>query len=264
MRRDKQAKPSPGFWRTLIKYAAHPIASMVIGIIATVAFFYLVERKDIDPVYAISKIDTLAQETTDAPDLKLLWRGEEIQNIRVVRIAMWNQGRQYLDDGRLSASDQLRVVVPPDARVLYAGFSRSSRPTLRFSTASLPSADNVQFVTVNIANNDALEYQEGGILQILFTGDPNRDFMLVGRVFGTTSGFRRVPWQGTLPRQAGISYALAALGYGVLAGLVFRNQIGRPLTDITVLRYVLTGALLLFAVIVILVAIQHFAAPPWL
>jgi hypothetical protein len=157
------------------------------------AFWYIVERKEIEPKYAISEPQRVTEGQWDAPGSKLLWDNEQVENVYSVRIAIWNNGRQYLDNVSISATDPLRVTYPPGVKILYADFFRTSRAGLAFEATDLSSA-GTDAIRLEIVGDEALERHDGGVLAVLYTGERSDPFTVVGRIKGCKDGFVRVDW----------------------------------------------------------------------
>ena len=204
------------------------VGGIIIGIVFAVGFYFVVERKEIQPRYAVSEPETLAEATADAPGLKLLWEEEEIENAHTIDIVIWNAGRQFLDKSAISATDPIRVTYPPDVQILYAKFIRTSRDNLQFTTNDLTSA-GTRAIQLEIVGDEALERRDGGLLKILFSGPPSNEFVINGRIKGSREGFKRVDWDEVASVPEGLSEWLAtgASVLGVVLCIAFAVPIIR-------------------------------------
>lgn len=174
----------------IIKYL---LTNILLAFVVGVAVYFIIEQKEIEPRYAISNSEMLAETTVDAPRLKLLWDNEEVQNVYSLKIAIWNAGREYLDKNSISATDPIRVMIPPGVRILYADFIRTSRDNLSFTATDL-SDTGTSVIQIQIVGDEALEHKDGGVLKILYTGQNSDKFAVTGRIKGSKQGFKEVSW----------------------------------------------------------------------
>lgn len=203
-------------WNKLSIVFGNPVINLVIatllGIVGTWFFYMLIEAKEIKPRYAVSREELIAEQILDTDDLKLLWNGVEIENVKSVKIGIWNSGRQYLSQDEISDDYPIRVKIPPGVQVLYSKFIYTTRPTLQFSTSFFPSGEDRQFIQINFDNDEAVERYDGGILKILYTGEPKDDFSVTGRIFGSKTGFIETGWHEHIERTT-VFLMLIAFGY---------------------------------------------------
>jgi hypothetical protein len=202
----------------LSKISKNPVVNFLIavgGIIFTimfaVGFYFLVEQKEVQPRYAVSEPETLAEATADAPGLKLLWEDEEIKNVHTINIVIWNAGRQFLDKNAISATDPIRIAYPSDIQMLYARFVRTSRDSLEFTATDL--ADRgMKAIQIEIVGDEALEWKDGGLLKILYSGPSTKEFVVTGRIKGSRQGFIKVDWFVISSGNSGLWYGAITWG----------------------------------------------------
>jgi len=176
----------------------HPFTTKIFdivigGFLVGAIVYFVVEQKEIKPKYAISNSEMIAETTSGAPRLKLLWDNEEVQNVYSLKIAIWNAGREYLDKSSISATDPIRVTYPPDVQILYADFIRTSRENLDLDASDLSSM-GTKAIQIEIVGDEALEQKDGGVLKILYTGHDSDGFAVSGRIKGSKQGFKEVGW----------------------------------------------------------------------
>jgi len=169
----------------------HPITGIAIGIIVAVVIYYA-ERKMVEPLYAVSDPKLIAEVTADTPELKLLWEEEEIINAYIIEIAIWNGGRAFIDNDLISTTKPIRVTIPEGVEVLSASFTKFSRVDLVLN--ALQEEQEHDHIYIEIIGDEALENKDGGVLQILFTGNKTDDFKVVGRIKGSKEGFKKEEW----------------------------------------------------------------------
>lgn len=189
-------------WNKLGVFGA--IASLV----GLVPLFFGKGQPSVEPTYAVGWHDLIAATSDKAPKLTLTWGGTEYANVYIARIAIWNQGRHFMDKTLMSSTDPIRVVYPEGIKVLSAQIAFTSRSSLNLN-ARTETYHGQDVVVLEVVGDDALEYHEGGILNVTYTKteavglfgqvrgpfpDSPADFEVKGRVKGSVNGFRRMPF----------------------------------------------------------------------
>lgn len=167
--------------------------NVLVGLLLWALTYFFVEQRKVEPRYAVSEPELLAEQTTDTPRLTLLWYGEEIENVYSIKIAIWNAGKEWLDSDRLSDSDPVRVICPQETQILYNDFIKTSRSSLDFDTTDLIDGE-VNSIQLKIKDDESLYKGDGGILKILYSGGSTSDFTVTGRVKGSPMGFVKTDW----------------------------------------------------------------------
>jgi len=191
----------------------------IIGLASIPLAFMLAGGDQIDPRYAVDWHDLIAAKNGELPQLRLIWEGNELPNLYTARVAIWNQGRHYMDIASISKSDPIRLTYPAGIKVLSAQFIKSSRGSLALN-ARLGSRDGLEVVFLDILGDDGLEQYEGGVLRLVFTKQPGIvpfglvrgtghgspepegavDFSVIGRVKSSASGFQKTSWNDATSR----------------------------------------------------------------
>ena len=179
---------------------------VVLGTIIAFSLYYY-GKKEIQPRYAVGVPELLAEVTEDAPKLRLLWDNVHIKNVYSVKIAIWNEGRQYLDNDAISKTSPIRVICPQQVELLYHRFIKTSRSELEFRVTDI-SSEEEKILKIELVGDEALERGDGGILKLLFSGKCN-GFEVVGRIKGAKAGFERIEWKDIAFRKSKTKLALA-------------------------------------------------------
>jgi hypothetical protein len=164
---------------------------LLIGILGVlIAIFSIIySTKDKSPVYTVSNPNLIAQTIQGENNLKITWNGENINNVASVTVAIWNKGRQYIDKSDISTDDPIQVV-PSDhnSKILAVYVLKTSRPNLNFDTNINSNKSGYDYVIINIEGDEALEYMDGLVLHILYTGSINNTWDVTGRIKGVPNG----------------------------------------------------------------------------
>ena len=175
-------------WNNVTAFLQHPFVNLIVGVLVTAMFFYFVERKEIDPRYTVRENELIAAQTSDAPELELYWNGEKINDVYSIKIAFWNSGKQFLSMDNVSNVNPIHIVVPNGVQILFAEVTKTSRPTLKFSTTFISETKEIR---INILDDEVMEFMDGGVVKILYTGTPDSDFYVAGRIKGNNTGFQK-------------------------------------------------------------------------
>lgn len=219
----------------------------IASILSFAALFMVEGRHRIEPCYTIGWHDLIASTTDNAPKLRFTWEGKEYSNIYTARIAVWNQGRQFMDHSVMSSSDPIRIVYPEGIKILSAQVAFTSRTSLHLQ-ARPHTHEGREVVVLDIGGDDALDYHDGGIVSVTYTKakidvpfgqgrgslpDSDIDFEVRGRIKGSGDEFRRVPfWDAITPRWLNVG-AIAVFGFHFLliafVGLRASREPAKPL-----------------------------------
>ena len=177
---------------TLIKIIKNPFVQVVIAILIA-WYFYSIGQKEAKPVYAVDKYQVFADIQDDVPELKLLWNDKAISNFYSGRVAIWNDGNDYIDSTRLNPLDPIRVVIPSSIKLLSFNLSALSRPDLDIS-ATRNTFEGETTIQIRLNGQEALEPSDGFAIKIYFTTKTPEDFTVEGRVKGIPEGFTLKEW----------------------------------------------------------------------
>jgi hypothetical protein len=174
-------------------FIKHPLTILAIGILVALSI-YLLSRKEKEPVFTISPPDLVAQTVPGEEKLKIIWENKEIQNAASVKIAIWNDGSQFIDKNDFASTDPMRIVPSGKVSILAVQMLKTSRPNLKFDTTIETSPDGIGSVLIKIKGDEALEKFDGALFHILFSGSQNINWKVIGRIKGAPEGFHPKDW----------------------------------------------------------------------
>jgi len=224
------------------------IAGILIGS-ATSYYFYLKGRERIEPRYVLQHEPLLGSSSGAMDEVALLFKGQKIENLNRCLLLIWNRGSRTLSGTAVVESDKIRVCLPEGSKALGVGVAHSTRPVIGL-TASIDESDTI--VTVGF---EFLDKGDGGVIEILYQGNPKLKPELVGSIRGVPQGLKSVlgtlsldeeeddeaegTWKGWVPGL--ITLCLFAAASTVLFG------ISHPLTVVllTVLAQIVLIAILI-------------------
>jgi len=246
------------FFQAVIK---NPLTGIVFTLFIAVIIFFLSKNVP-SPSYAVLHTETLAKITDNIPNLKLLWNDAKISDLRKIQLVFWNRGRKYIDKNNISETDPVRVKIPNNIRVIYHGIDKTSRPSLTFTTT-----ENSKGILIKINGDEALERRDGGIIDILFTGEPKGNFTIEGRIKGSPEGFKKYEWfsiisgSGEYAAIISLSLILLYILYMILKtkkeDLISREEFFRRKAWILLIPGILVIFFMIFALIIQTLKVYH-------
>jgi hypothetical protein len=174
-------------------FIKHPLTITAIGILVTLTV-YLLSRKEKDPVFTISPPDLVAQTVSGEDRLKIMWENKELHNAASVKVAIWNDGSQFIDKNDFASIDPIRILPSEKVSILAVEMLKTSRQNLRFDTNIETSPDGIGSVLIKIKGDEALEKFDGALFHILFSGSQNINWKVIGRIKGAPEGFQQKDW----------------------------------------------------------------------
>tara|TARA_R110001583_G_scaffold173430_1_gene327472 strand:+ start:149 stop:838 length:690 start_codon:yes stop_codon:yes gene_type:complete len=142
----------------------------------------------IKPKYYIADTATIASSINGESDLKVLWKNEAIENVKSTKVVIWNGGTKYLDRNSISQSKPISISISHDGKILSSKILKTSRASLEFEVTNEKDKDN-QNVIIAFVADEALEKNDGLLIEILHTGGDDSELSVTGRVKGVPDGF---------------------------------------------------------------------------
>jgi hypothetical protein len=168
--------------------------SLLIAIIAL--YFYFTDKSEIEPSYAVSTPESIAQKLEGK--MKILWEDREVTSVNIVRIIIWNNGSKYLDKGMISNDEPIRIISDQNIKILSARRIRSSRKNCKFLTSIKRNADSFDhvysrpYIDLELEGDEVLEEDDGNVIKIIYSGSVDCDFTVNARIKGHPEGFDRI------------------------------------------------------------------------
>jgi hypothetical protein len=215
----------PGALKRVVSSPYFKAAVGIAGLVSGVVFFLLgIQNKR--PVYMVSPAEVITKPKRGcASCLGLAWDGKPVDDIRIVRIALWNSGLKSIDSADFLASDPVRIEPSGKIRFLYAEQSGASREKLR---VSLPVDAADETVSIGFPVGDALHQNDGVTIRVVYNGSASVEFTVGGRVKEVPGGFSRIVTDKLSTNNPVLLWAplsgLLALPFALLLSLLERVQ----------------------------------------
>ncbi|WBX97745.1 hypothetical protein [Chryseobacterium gambrini] len=163
----------------------NPITALIFTLI-TGLYFYLVPLSKKEPSFFYSKPQLIAEKASE--DLKFFYKNNEVKNVYLTNLVLWNNGKEYIDNNDFIKSKPIKFYSKENIKFLSATINKRSRADLNFESTIINDT-----LLISLTNDEAIEQGEGVNFHILFTtnSSPKDDtFILKSRVKGTQSGFK--------------------------------------------------------------------------
>lgn len=162
----------------------NPVTALVFTLI-TGLYFYLVPLSKKEPSFFYSKPQLIAEKANE--DLKFFYKNNEVKNVYLTNLVLWNNGKEYIDNNDFIKSKPIKFYSKESINFLSATINKRSRADLNFESTIVNDT-----LLISLTNDEAIEQGDGINFHILFTtnSSPKDDtFVLKSRVKGTKNGF---------------------------------------------------------------------------
>ncbi|MFL6207529.1 MAG: hypothetical protein ACJ74W_01690 [Pyrinomonadaceae bacterium] len=158
----------------------------VLGV-AIAIYFYAEGRKNHQLAYYVNPAKTVVVQAGQASKLVVNFDNQVIgTDITAAQVAFWNQGK--LSIRRDDVLKPIVIYTENNAPILEATLRKSSRDVVQISL----STDDLQKGRVPISWN-ILEHNDGGIIQLIYAGNPNVHINMDGVIEGQKNIFQVLP-----------------------------------------------------------------------
>jgi len=162
------------------------LVGIVIGVL-TAYYFYLKAQERVDPRYLLQHEPLVDSSSGAMTDVSVLFKGVRVTNLNRCLLVIWNRGSRVITRDAIAQNDRVRVCFPEGVMALGAGVEWSSRPAVDLSAHV---GDGGSTVIIDFAFLDA---DDGGVIEILYQGDPKASPTVTGSIMGAPKGIQVVP-----------------------------------------------------------------------
>ena len=161
-------------WYSPIIGLAGPILAVFSIILAII--FYRRSQRFKEPSWAIKNLVLIEGYSTKISDLEVTFKDQRIENLSVSRIVFWNEGKETIDSKDIAQANPLRISTIDKVNILDAKVIANNNPSSQF--------DVLDDEKVALLKFDYLDHKQGGILQLVHTGNKSTDLILEGDIKG--------------------------------------------------------------------------------
>lgn len=157
----------------------------ILGIALSIYLYFISQSYQI-PVYILGSSQIIASSSTNK--LKIFWDSVQLNNVKVIQIAVLNAGNKYIDKSSFSTTYPITIEPSSSARILSVRLVKKSRTTLNF-TQELIGNKQASKLRLFIDGDDGLEGGDGGLFEITYTSIEDIDWLVSGRIKNIPKGF---------------------------------------------------------------------------
>lgn len=162
----------------------NPLANVVFLILAILGlllsyYLYRKSQRIKIPSYLSKSINLIEDSHNKIDRLKILFDNNEISNLTLTKVSIWNHGNEIIDSSDIAAMDPLRIESKKE-KILDAEIFFESNPVNNFSIEV--SSENVIIIHFDYFGN-----MEGVKINIYHTGKSSDDITVSGTVKGVKS-----------------------------------------------------------------------------
>jgi hypothetical protein len=173
----------------------HLVEQNIIGIILAIVGFiaaYIFYRRSLvceQLAFIANSVQITGRDSKFTPDLKILYRNQEVERVTKSAVIIWNSGNTTIDGDRIVNADPLRLLVSMESEILDAYVTKVTRDVNAFSVRVHPESHNEIECSF-----DFLDSGDGAVIEVLYTG--NEEINVQGTIRGIPQGVKslgRIP-----------------------------------------------------------------------
>ena len=153
------------------------LALAVTGIIISL-YLYQVSKREKLPVFNMKSFNLLSSQVTKVEGLEFSYKGRDIDNLTLTKIALWNQGKEPINSDDIAPQDKLKVVAIGDTSILEHEVIFVPNPVNNFKTSV-----NSDCKTISLSF-DYFHFNEGIVISLYHTGKSSDDIKITGTIKG--------------------------------------------------------------------------------
>ncbi len=157
----------------------NPWFLFITGVITILAYIWGIRNKKVKRPKVLTKsINILTNNVDKIEGLKISYLDEEIPNVTITKVIIWNEGKETIDGSDIAPKDPLVIKALNDVRILNHNiiYVKNESNAIRLTKTINNKELKIDF--------DYLDYEEGVIIQILHTGDSTNAIDVEGSIKG--------------------------------------------------------------------------------
>jgi hypothetical protein len=153
------------------------IVGILAGVIASYNYYKRALR-DREPTALLRSNNLIEGNTSKFENLKIEYKGHEVKNLTVSKLAFWNNGKQTIKRDDIPDKAQIFIVGKGDTVILEVQVVAQTNSENDFGALLLEDGKRAK------VDFSFLDHHQGGIIQIVHTGLNSQDLDLAGTVIG--------------------------------------------------------------------------------
>lgn len=148
-----------------------------LSLIIAIIFYY--KGKRIKSLKTAIRSINLFKDTGDKIDgLEILYLENAIPNVTITKLAFWNDGNETIDGSDIAPRDPLAIKIQDDFKILESKIIYTKNESNNLELRNIEDGKIIE------AKFDYLDNKEGGVIQILHTGNSSSEIEFSGTIKG--------------------------------------------------------------------------------
>lgn len=200
--------------------------SIVISL-GTAYYFYWISKKTKVPKYCLRSQRVLTDSISSLGPLEIHYDQKRIANLTATEFYFWNHGKETIRQEDIASSDPLQLKIKSPFTILDTKLLKTSSPS---NNIIVSLSEDKTIITLNF---EYLDYEQGGIVQILHTGEDSVDLIFSGTIKGFGTPLQVVNKKDRSITFIGSQLTVTALflGFLILADNAIAAQLGQLISD---------------------------------
>lgn len=166
---------------------------LAVGSLVLAVYFYFKGKKVKLPVYILKTNNLVTESIKNVSSVQILYNNNKISNLSVTKIALWNEGKDTIDNADVAKSDPIKIMINPSFEILEAEILYSKNAANDFKLAL---SEDKKFVEICF---DFFDYEEGIVIQLFHTASSSDDIYVTGKVKSVKTILRKKYSRTLLP-----------------------------------------------------------------
>lgn len=213
------------------------LLSIIIAII-----LFMIGRHTKEPIYAIQSTNLIQDFTSRFEALEIKYAGKQISNFTSTKVVFWNNGKDTINGADIVSAEPLIIRVKDGYKILDSNVLHPKKEYNPNQFSIKPSEDGshvlIQF--------DYLDKGQGGVIQLLHTGESSDDVEVCGTIKGAGKPKFRTVMKYTPP----IFFLVVVGGLSFFVGrLIYKDVseiIGKPIYSLRDVWLIGSGIICIF------------------
>jgi hypothetical protein len=216
------------------------IAGLLLGLMGLLTgyVFYRKGMKLKQPLYVMKTDNLIQNNMAEMSGLSIMWNGSSIASLSSSNLIFWNNGADTIDFNDVVKSSPLRVAAIEGFKILDAKVTSSNNPSSSLGVKIAEGGDEVLILF------EYLDQKHGGEIQIIHTGTHSSHLVVTGDFKGAR--LKRI--NNRIHTSYYTLFGGICGGGFAIAYLTIRNLVQPLLGTTNLVFYLLTNALLMFAI----------------
>jgi len=164
----------------------NPWLNIIFILLALLGIFLTIKsKKSKKPIYRTRTINLIKENIGKMKSVDILYHGDKIENLSVSKIAIWNAGKETINDTDIT-KNKFRIEIDEKYKILEYELIPQKNPANNFKL--IKTSDNVLEI-----NFDYFDYEEGIIVQIYHTATTGDSLSVKGSFRGRKNIVRIEP-----------------------------------------------------------------------